>query len=467
MENLERQDIPFLSSISTRLGSRPWTPHEYQLKAVRHLLERGGAGLFLDPGLGKTSSTLAALLVLKHHHETPALVLAPLRVAQLVWPAEARKWTDFHELKVVVLHGPRKKDLIHEPADIYVLNYEGLDWFLEADGIEATGVKTLIVDESTRLKNSQSKRFKALRKHLNKFRRRWILTGTPQPNGLEDLWAQIFLLDGGLALGRYITHFREMFFDPPTYGGFDWKPKPGAADEIYTRIRPYALRMSAEDYLEMPELVYNNIAVELPKDARAIYNMMYEQFIILLNAETIMAANAAVAGNKCLQICNGALYTHLIEQNDYEELHTAKLDALEDLVNELSGKPVLIFYQYNHDLARIKTRLGGAGACLATGGATAVQAFNAGAVPWLLAHPASAGHGLNLQETSNHVIWFGLPWSLELYDQAVRRVYRQGNPNTHVFVHNIIAQDSIDEKVMRVLAGKDKSQKALFAALVS
>lgn len=427
--------------------------------------------MFLDPGLGKTSIVLAALKVLKTKvaESGPALVLAPLRVAQTVWPAELRKWEDFAGLTIQVLHGPDKQWRATQPADIYVLNYEGIDWFLEAtDTYAYKNCKTLIADESTRLKNSQSKRFKKLRQHLNNFDRRWILTGTPASNGLQDLWAQIYLLDGGLALGRFITHFRNRYYDPPDYGGFEYRIRAGSAEDIYDRIKPLVLRMAAEDYLEMPELVHNNIPVVLPPAARKIYNGIYDNFITLISEQYVTAANAAVAGNKCLQVCNGALYT---TNPEYEAIHDAKLDALEDLLEELGGKPALVFYQYNHDLDRIKARLGGVGTVLSgLGGAalvSTVQAFNAGHIPVLLAHPASAGHGLNLQDISNHVIWFGLPWSLELYHQAIDRVWRQGNPNSHVFIHNILAADTIDEKVQRTLAGKDRTQAALFKALLS
>jgi SNF2 family DNA or RNA helicase len=386
-----------------------------------------------------------------------------------VWPAEITKWADFVDLKIQVLHGAEKVWRASQPADIYVLNYEGLDWFLENTGTVAYRTcKTLIADESTRLKNSQSKRFKKLKQHLNNFDRRWILTGTPAANGLQDLWAQIYLLDGGLALGRFITHFRTRYYDPPDYGGFEYRIRAGSAEDIYDKIKPYVLRMAAEDYLEMPELVHNNIPVVLPPAARKIYNNIYDNFITLISEQYVTAANAAVAGNKCLQVCNGALYTAAPE---FETIHEAKVDALEDLLEELSGKPALVFYQYNHDLDRIQKRLGGTATVLSGLNGTAlvatVNAFNAGRIPVLLAHPASAGHGLNLQDVANHVIWFGLPWSLELYHQAIDRVWRQGNPNSHVFIHNILAEDTIDEKVQRTLAGKDRTQAALFRALLS
>jgi SNF2 family DNA or RNA helicase len=285
---------------------------------------------------------------------------------------------------------------------------------------------------------------------------------------LQDLWAQIYLLDGGLALGRFITHFRTRYYDPPDYGGFEYRIRAGSAEDIYDKIKPYVLRMAAEDYLEMPELVHNNIPVVLPPAARKIYNNIYDNFITLISEQYVTAANAAVAGNKCLQVCNGALYT---TNPEYEMIHEGKLDALEDLLEELSGKPALVFYQYNHDLERIQQRLGGTAAVLSglNGNALVamVTAFNSGKIPVLLAHPASAGHGLNLQDVANHVIWFGLPWSLELYYQAIDRVWRQGNPNSHVFIHNILASDTIDEKVQRTLAGKDRTQAALFKALLA
>lgn len=454
--------------------SEPWTPHPFQLTAVKHLLEHGGAGLFLDPGLGKTSITLAALKVLLgekffNQSDGATLVLAPLRVCQLVWPGESKKWTDFEDMKVVVLHGPDKKELAQEKADIYVLNYEGIDWFFDYDSVALRSVGKLVVDESTRLKNSQSKRFKRLKKHLNRFTKRWILTGTPTANGLEDLWAQMFIVDGGAALGKFISHFRMKYFFPPPFGQFKWTLQPGAAQKIYDLVRPFCLRMAAEDYLSLPELVNVPVIVKMPPSVRRIYNEMEDNFITLLEGGPAMAANAAVAGGKCLQICNGALYTY---HPEYEELHDEKITALVELIEELNGAPALVFYQYNHDLDRIQKALGGAGAVLAH--ATTLpalqaleKAFNAGDVPILLGQPASIGHGLNLQGTSNHVIWFGLPWSLELYDQAIKRIWRQGNPNTHVFIHHILAENTIDEKVLRVLGQKDRSQQALFHALLS
>lgn len=469
MNGSEQEAIPSLLSMTSRAVSQPWTPHAYQLKGVKFAVEHGGGGLLLDPGLGKTSIVLAALLLLKAQGIGPAIVLAPLRVAQLVWPGERDKWMDFHGLNVRVLHGPNKMEYMTKPADVYVLNYEGLDWFLKAGGVQKTGAQILICDESTRLKNSQSKRFKELRKYLNYFKYRWILTGTPRPNSLEDIWAQMYIVDGGATLGRYISHFRDQYMFPPTYGGYDWTFQPGAAERIHEKIKPFMLRMAAEDYLEMPELVENDIMVTLPPDAWNVYRSMESALIAMLRDQMVAwAANAAVAGNKCLQICNGAIYT---QNPQYETLHAAKLDALEDLLEELGGAPALLFYSYTHDLERIQGRLGGAVPHLGTGSpgkqAAMVDNFNAGRIPLLLAHPASAGHGLNLQGVSNHIIWFGLPWSLELYDQGIRRVYRQGNPNTHVFIHRILAGDTIDLKVRDVLRSKDRGQQSLFKALLA
>lgn len=450
----------------------PWTPHAYQLKAVRHALERGSAGLLLDPGLGKTSIMLAVQQVLRQTGQGgPMLVLAPLRPARLVWPAEWQKWADFHHLTLVVLHGKDKDRLLRQRADVYVLNYEGLEWFTQAGGLQSTGVTTLVCDESTRLKNSQSKRFKLLRQHLNTFTRRYILTGTPRPKHIEDLWAQVFLLDGGLALGRYITHFRNTYTHVPNpHNPYERSLNPGAEEEIHDAIRPYMLRMAAEDYLEMPELTYNNIVVQLPEEARRVYTELYNNFIAILEEDRgpIVANNAAVAGNKCLQVTGGALYT---QHPEWTPLHDAKLDALVDHVGGLTN-PTLILYAFDHERERILAALKDYDGAYIGKGVNAkqeqqrVDAFNRGDLTWLLAQFSSIGHGVNLQEVAGHVTCYGVPWDLEFYDQAIKRVYRQGNPNARVFVHHIVAEDTIDYRVLRVLASKERGQAALFRAMV-
>lgn len=452
---------------------KPWTPHPYQLEAVKFLVSRGGAGLFLDPGLGKTSVVLAAFKVLKNRGMVRRmLVIAPRRVMHLVWPEEIKLWEEFKDLRYCVLHGDNKDELVNANADIFIINPEGLGWLMQEGRFTRLKCEVLCVDELTKFKHTNTQRFKSIKPMLFRFQRRWGLTGTPAPNGLMDLFGQCFMLDMGAALGRFITHYRNTYFYSSGYGGYSWTIRPGADIEILERIKPLALRMQAEDYLALPEIVHQNVVVELPPTARRVYQQMEELFISQLGDTEVAATNAAAAGNKCTQIANGAVYgsISLTEgPREVHEVHDAKLDALEALVEELNGQPALVLYAYDHDRERILRRLGNP-PCI--GGGTSdkqadlyCSAFNAGQMPVLLAHPASAGHGLNLQKVSNHVIWFGLTWDLELYDQAFRRVYRQGNPNTHVFIHHIIAKDTIDETILKVVGQKDRTQRSLLAAL--
>lgn len=455
---------------------QPWKPHPYQLEAVKFLVSRGGAGLFLDPGLGKTSCVLAAFRVLKDKGMVKRmLVIAPRRVMYLVWPQEIELWQEFKDFRYAILHGDDKDDLVDADADIFIINPEGLRWLMSDGRINKLKCDILAVDELTKFKHTNTQRFKALKPVLGRFQRRWGMTGTPAPNGLLDLFGQCYVLDMGAALGRFITHYRNEFFYPSGYGGYSWSPQPGAEERILEKIRPLALRMQAEDYLQLPELVTQNVMVELPTSAKRIYEQMEELFVAMLGDTEVAATNAAAAGIKCRQIADGAMYGSLHElditgKREFHEVHDVKLEALENLLEELNGQPALVLYAFDHDRERIQKRLGGNIPCI--GGGTGdkaseqyVQAFNAGTLPVLLAHPASAGHGLNLQKMSNHIIWFGLTWDLELYDQAFRRIYRQGNPNTHVFMHHIVAKGTIDETILKVVGQKDRSQRSLLAAL--
>jgi len=349
-------------------------------------------------------------------------------------------------------------------ADIHLINPEGLEWlFAQKDRPQ---YDVLIVDESTKFKNSQTKRFKALRMWLPSFRRRWILTGTPVPNGLMDLFGQIYLLDLGRALGRFITHYRRNFFVQSGYGGYQWDPQPDAFPRIIDQISPLVVRMSAEDYLKMPELIFQEILVSLPPAARKVYTSIEDDFYSEFEGGNIVASTAAVAGVKCRQVANGAVYD---TEGTAIPLHDAKLEALDDLVEELSGSPVLILYEFEHDKERILKHLG-RGEVLGSGLSAArldslVKRFNAGSVPILLGHPAGMGHGLNLQGSCRHVIWFGIPWNLEHYDQAIARIYRQGQESDRVFVYHIAAENTLDQKVLRVLGQKDRDQSDLNEAL--
>lgn len=477
-------------------SSIAWTPHNYQKKAVKFLLAHAAAALFLDPGLGKTSITLAAIKMLrKKGLLNKVLLIAPLRVCHSVWPNEVCKWKDFNGLKVTVLHGPKKDELLKEEADIYVINPEGLEWLLQVNKSKTKtgktrvnldlrrwkklGFDTLVIDELSKFKHTNTNRFKALKLVLGTFARRWGLTGSPASNGLLDLFGQCYVLDQGRTLGQYITHYRMKYFEQG-YDGFSWNLRDGADEEIYERLRPLALRMG-DDLLDMPKLVENNIKVQLPDKVVQIYDQLEEDLIAKLDEGVVTAKTAAVASGKCRQVAAGAIYRDpevqaLVKlpssKKDWSELHTAKLDALQDLIEELQGSPILIAYDFEHDLERLKARFGKDLPYIG-GGVTPKRSkeletkWNNGELPYLFGHPQSIAHGLNLQECGHHVCWFSLTWNYENYDQFNRRVRRQGNKAKRVFVHHILAEDTIDEVILSTLKLKKRGQNALFAALKS
>lgn len=476
-----------------------WTPPAYQKKAVKFLLEHAAAGLLLEPGLGKSSITLAAIKVLKARGLlSKVLIIAPLRVCHLVWPAERDKWIDFKGLKMVVLHGKHKDRLLQEEADIYVINPEGLDWLLQVEKIKTTnkagvtkvrvvvdikrwkklGFDTLVVDELSKFKHTNTNRFKSLKLVVPTFARRWGLTGSPASNGLMDLFGQVYILDQGAAFGPFITHYRLKYFNLGR-DGFTWSLKPGAEADIYKALSPLVLRMAATDYLDMPAVVENQIYVELPADAQEIYTRMEDDLLAKIEDRVIVAANAAVASGKCRQVASGGLYLTpevqpiLVKQKikrEWANIHTEKVEALVDLIEELQGQPLLVGYDFEHDLDRLRAALGKDVPVLG-GGTSTVRAkeleslWNQGKLPVLLAHPQAMAHGLNLQEAGHHVCWHTLTWDFELYDQFIRRVLRQGNKAKTIFVHHILAKGTIDELVLQVLRSKAKGQQALFDAL--
>ena len=445
-----------------------WEPHEYQMKAMEMMVSMGAAGLFLDPGLGKTSVTLGAFNILqKQGYVSRMLVIAPMRVCYNVWPAEVMKWEQFGHLKVNVLHGKGKEEALNEAADIYVINPEGLPWLAEMDRLKRIKPEMLVVDESTKFKRASSKRFKLLKNLLNQFQRRYILTGTPTSQGLEDLFGQIYILDGGNALGQYITHYRRKYFFQSGFGGYTYSPREGAEEEIAEKIAGFTLRLKAEDYLELPELVYNEVFVGLPPDVRAMYTELEREFIATIQTEEITAPTAAAVSTKLRQLVNGGVYN---EDRDVIEVHNEKVMALAELHEEIGKAPILVLYQFKHDITRIRAHFGEDTPYIGSGVSNNLaeqlcRQFNAGTIPILLAHPASVGHGLNLQGHSNHIAFFGLPWDYELREQAVRRVYRQGNPNTHVFIHDIVAKRTIDQAVARALNRKEGNQASFLNAL--
>lgn len=432
------------------------------------MISRGGAGLFMEPGLGKTSVVLAAFKILKDKGMVKRmLVIAPRRVMRMVWPDEISKWSQFENLNFAILHGNDKDVLSTMDADIYIINPEGLRWFMTSGAYERVKADVLCVDELSKFKHSRTERFKLLKHKLNDFRWRWGLTGSPVANGMMGLFGQCYVLDQGAALGRYITHFRNKYFYQRPHDTFGYYLKDDAEERIREAIQPIALSMQAEDYLELPELVNQEVLVTLPPTARTVYKSLEDNFLAELEGGDIAAMSAAAVGMKLRQICNGAVYD---EHGETHHIHDEKLEALLDIMEELDGAPALVLYEFNHDKERLLKQFGEGTPVLGGGISDAkadmyCAAFNAGTIPMLLAHPASAGHGLNLQRSANHIIWFGLPWDLELYDQSIRRIRRQGNQHSHVFVHHILASGTLDQRILRVLTDKDVTQKSFMSAL--
>lgn len=447
------------------------------------MLTQACLGLLMDPGLGKTSTMLTVLKLLKSSGiNKKLLVIAPLRVCYSVWPKEVQKWTNFSELTWTIIHGKDKADRLLDDADIYLINPEAVPWLFnyvrkkkgwasDTKKLDLFNPDILCVDESTKFKNGQSIRSKVLRKNVGYFKRRYILTGTIAPNGLMDLFGQIYILDEGLSLGRYISHYRTKYFYPSGYGGYTWTPKDDAMVRVQEAIDPYVLRIKDSDWLEMPELITNDIKVRLPREAMYIYKQMEQEFFAIYNSEPLVALNKAGSGIKCRQIANGGIYGAEIDyrpQREIHYLHEAKLDAIKDLIEEI-GAPALVIYEFDHDRQRLEKEFNAP----AIGGGTSVQksdayirAFANGEIPVLIGHPASMGHGIDgLQDNCCHIIFYGITWNLEYYIQTIRRVWRQGNTAAHVIVHRIIAEGTLDEVVVETLYAKDATQETLLAGL--
>lgn len=457
---------------SHRASSVNWTPHPYQQDAMAFALQRDGCGLMLDPGLGKTSVTLAVIDIARLAGDIrKTLVVAPLRVCNTVWPAEAHKWDDFHELKVINLCPlkaiERERAIRHGDYHVYCINPEGL---IGRNGSKAVldwltpEFDMLVLDESTKFKDTNTLRFKALRKKIHQFKRRMILTGTPVPNGVQDLFGQMFIVDLGESLGRYITHFRMEFCYqvPNTY---EWLLRRGAAEQIYKRVANRLMRLDAKDHIEMPALINNFIEVELPEALRAQYKELEKHFVAEMENVRIAVFNPSAVGTKLRQMANGFIYD---EEHEATRLHEEKLDALEELIEEMQGRPLLVAYEFIEDGEMIRERFPGA---VDLGKAKDPQAvinqFNCGAIPLLIAHPASTGHGLNLQEACCTVCLYGITWNLEFYQQFIARVWRQGQRSPHVIVHHIVCKGTKDEDVMAALRGKDLTQKAFNQAIIN
>ena len=440
-----------------------YKPHEYQAYTMDFILTHPTAAVVLEMGLGKSVITLTALfdLMLDSFQIRKTLVIAPLRVAMMTWPAEITKWDHLRGLTYAVAVGTEteRKAALRQKVQIHIINRENVEWLVLRSGLPFD-YDMVVIDELSSFKSHQAKRFKSLMKVRPSVKRVVGLTGTPSSNGLMDLWAEFRLLDMGKRLGRFIGQYRDTFSLPDKRSQqqvFSYKPKPGAEEEIYRRISDITISMKGSDYLTLPDLILNEVPVQMTAPEEKHYRTMKEHMVLSLNGREIDAVNAAALSGKLLQMANGAVYDG---DHSVVHLHDRKLDALEDLLEAANGKPVLIAYWYKHDAERILKRF----PAERLDGEDSLLRWNAGTIPVALIHPASAGHGLNLQAGGSTLIWFGLTWSLELYQQTNARLWRQGQKDT-VVIHHIITIGTIDEMVMTALQRKDKTQAALIDAV--
>ena len=446
-----------------------YEPHEYQSFATNYIEHHPISALLIDMGLGKTVITLTALfdLLFDSFEIHKVLVVAPLRVGLISWPDELKKWEHLHFLKSSIVIGTEMERLraLKAKADIYIINRENLEWLVAKSGYKFD-FDTVVIDELSSFKNGRSKRHKALMTVRPYVKRIIGLTGTPAGNGLMDLWAEFKCLDYGSRLGRFITRYREEYFLPDKRNGmvvFSYKPQAGAEARIYSKISDITISMKAIDHLNMPDLIEVERAVELDEHEISLYKELVEEMVLELKDKEITSANAAVLTGKLLQIANGAIYS---DSGEIVEIHDRKLDELEDIIEAANGKPLLVAYWFKHDLDRIKKRLDKLGVIYKTlDKPENIRQWNDKELQVGLIHPASAGHGLNLQSGGNTIVWFGLTWSLELYQQTVARLYRQGQKSGSVVVMHIIAKDTMDELVLRALKDKDMTQTRLIDAV--
>lgn len=446
-----------------------YNPHDYQRFATEYIESHPACAVLLDMGLGKTSSTLTALnnMLFDSFEIHKVLVIAPLRVARDTWPAEIEKWDHLSGLIVSVAVGTEaeRKAAMKKQADIYVINRENVQWLIDQSGLPFD-FDTIVVDELSSFKNYQAKRFRSLMKVRPTVSRMIGLTGTPSSNGLMDLWAEFRLLDMGKRLGRFITAYRNNYFMPDKRNGqviFSYKPLPGAEAAIYKAISDITISMKSTDYLPMPELVSSEYTVRLSDEEEERYEEMKRDLVLQLPDGDITAANAASLSNKLCQMANGAVYD---DTGEVLPVHDQKLDALEDIIEAAGGKPILVAYWFKHDLKRIEERLKMLKVPYSRMDTTdSIKRWNAGMLPVGLIHPASAGHGLNLQSGGSCIVWYGLTWSLELYQQTNARLWRQGQTSETVVVQHIVTKGTIDERILKALSAKDHTQSALIAAV--
>ncbi len=441
-----------------------YNPHDYQRYAAEFIIAHPVAALLLDMGLGKTSITLTAIndLLFDSFEVHKVLVVAPLRVARDTWSAEIEKWEHLKNLRYSVVVGTEQERLnaLRTSADVYIINRENIQWLVEESGL-IFDFDMAVIDELSSFKNHQSKRFKAFMQIRPKLKRIIGLTGTPASNGLMDLFAEFKLLDMGERLGRFIGQYRNAYFQPDKRNGmviYSYKPLPNAERQIYDKISDITISMKAADHLKMPELISSEYTVQLSEKEKEKYDQLKKDLILATEDNEVTAANAASLSNKLSQMANGAVYS---DDESVMEIHDRKLDALEDIIESMNGRPLLVAYWFKHDLERIRKRF----EIREIKSSRDISEWNSGKIPVALIHPASAGHGLNLQSGGSTLVWFGLTWSLELYQQTNARLWRQGQTADTVVIQHIIAKGTIDEQIMKALKTKDTTQAALIAAV--
>lgn len=441
-----------------------WKPHGYQERGIEWLTHRISAALFLAPGMGKTSITLAAILKLQEEKLAKrVLILAPLTVCVTTWDTEPKKWDQFQKLKIGLAHGPNKQQVLKDPSyDIVIMNYDGLAW---SAPILAKGHKfdVLVCDEITKLKHASSKRFKLIKPLLPTFKFRWGLTASPTANGLMDLFGQVFVLDSGARLGRYITHFRAKYFHQEPWDQYRYFITPEKADLLTSQLSDLAMYMDPKDYLVLPGLI--DVVRPVKLSDMTSYKVLRDEYILKVQNTMVTAANAGVLTNKLRQFAGGAIY---MGDDTYEVVHKDKISELEELVEELNGEPLIVAYEFNHEAERILEAFPNARAIRGGMSTKEVQAivaaWNVGEIQVLLIQPQAGAHGINLQVGGNAICWFSLTYNLENYMQLIARIYRQGQKSV-VRNYLLVAQGTVDETLVKILSDKDATQEKVFLAL--
>ncbi|MCC8130418.1 MAG: DEAD/DEAH box helicase [Ruminococcus sp.] len=446
-----------------------YKPHAYQQYAIDFIVEHPVSAILLDMGMGKTSLTLMAInrLMYEEFEVNKVLIIAPLRVAKNTWTAEIEKWDQLKGLRYSLAVGTpeQRRKALRKDSDIYIINRENVTWLVEESGV-SFDFDMVVIDELSSFKSWQSQRFRSLMKVRPKIRRIVGLTGTPSSNGLMDLFAEFKVLDMGKRLGRFISRYRLEYFKPDKMNGpvvYSYVPLPDAEERIYDNISDITISMKATDYLEMPELVSTEYPVYLDQEEREMYESMKKDLILSCGENEVTAANAGALSGKLSQMANGAVYS---DNGEVTRIHDRKLDALEDIIESMCGKPLMVAYWFKHDYQRIIERLDKLGVeYMKLDSEESIRRWNEGKLPVALVHPASAGHGLNLQDGGSTMVWFGITWSLELYQQTIARLYRQGQSSKTVVIQHIVCKDTIDERILKALEKKDHSQAALIEAV--